>query len=61
VEERGSRSHRTGSRLRREVSRWVWETGARRRALYARRGVKHAEVVTVGLVRDERGWLRLAG
>jgi hypothetical protein len=24
-------------------------------------GVKHAEVLTVGLVRDERGWLRLAG
>jgi hypothetical protein len=24
-------------------------------------GVKHAEVVTTGLVRDERGWLRLAG
>ena len=24
-------------------------------------GVKHAEVVTARLVRDERGWLRLAG
>jgi hypothetical protein len=24
-------------------------------------GVKHAEVVTVRLARDERGWLRLAG
>jgi len=24
-------------------------------------GVKHAEVVTAWLVRDERGWLRLAG
>lgn len=24
-------------------------------------GVKYAEVVTIGLVRDERGWLRLAG
>ena len=24
-------------------------------------GVKHAEVVTTRLVRDERGWLRLAG
>jgi len=27
----------------------------------ARRGVKHAEVITVQLVQDERGWLRLAG
>jgi hypothetical protein len=25
------------------------------------RGFKHAEVVTAGLVQDERGWLRLAG
>jgi hypothetical protein len=24
-------------------------------------GVKHAELITVQLVQDERGWLRLAG
>jgi len=24
-------------------------------------GVKHAEVITVRLLQDERGWLRLAG
>jgi hypothetical protein len=32
-----------------------------RRTSVARRGVKDAEVITVQLVQDERGWLRLAG
>jgi hypothetical protein len=26
-----------------------------------KRGVKHAEVITVWLVQNDRGWLRLAG
>ncbi len=54
----------TMSRLCAELSRRDKSTGAAQLAQAAperKMGVKHAEVVTVRLVQDEDGWLRLAG